>query len=544
MAIEQSAQLAGPGRLIRLKPRPLAKKNAKMTLDTENAVYTSMTLGPKPSGGVGATQAVNVGKRKSQDPRSIKFKDGVNANRMVSNTGISTLSQTHVGSIAGKIKESAITEPSEEMTVRKQAKIIPSKSRSQPSMLQSTQSAAAPNNELEWEENVDAPEEFDDQIIGNWARAVTVKDASRGQKRTFFDFLNDKQEGDVPRGSESLSEEEENEVEDNPDTDYEGPEVEDVINIDDDVDMIDQQLPEVKVNKAVKTWLTTSMSVDIMELDEKPIKTESTRHASTNAHLPGNAQKSPKWCSKFLPAVMYWVGNSNYPWTIPGEKLADVCYDIFHEVFNGVPGEFEVDNHVSVFHMVCQRISEWREFFGSTAINVLMMFFTLNDDFKTPNARKEFVGDQLVDLHFMYEDADKEDSPGAFLSEFILCVFAAHLNAIYGYEKIDTIKRGLPGHQTLLALATAAAECALVLACDDLVQVDDASDNSKKHYKIALTLNQATNKMSNTGTAFSSGNWETDTIAYMELIAELPPVRISEIVTRAQAYMKCTRRTG
>lgn len=112
------------------------------------------------------------------------------------------------------------------------------------------------------------------------------------------------------------------------------------------------------------------MSVDIMELDEKPIKTEGARHASTsptttrgkstnlkklkprNAHLPSDAQKSPKWCSKFLPAVMYWVGNSTYPWTIPDEKLSDVCYDIFHEVFNGAPGEFEVDNHVSGFHVV------------------------------------------------------------------------------------------------------------------------------------------------------------------------------------------------
>jgi hypothetical protein len=92
-----------------------------------------------------------------------------------------------------------------------------------------------------------------------------------------------------------------------------------------------------------------------------------------------------------------------------------------------------------------------------------MLFFTSNDDFKTPDARKEFAGDQLVDSRFVYEDADNEDSPGAFLSEFILCIFAAHLNAIYGYKKIDTIERGLPGHQTSLALATAAVS--LLLLC-------------------------------------------------------------------------------
>jgi hypothetical protein len=48
MAVKQSAQLAGPGWLVRPKPRPLAKKTAKTTLDTENAVYTSTTLGLKP----------------------------------------------------------------------------------------------------------------------------------------------------------------------------------------------------------------------------------------------------------------------------------------------------------------------------------------------------------------------------------------------------------------------------------------------------------------------------------------------------------------
>ncbi|KAG1903539.1 uncharacterized protein F5891DRAFT_977656 [Suillus fuscotomentosus] len=416
-------------------------------------------------------------------------------------------------------------------------------------MPQSTQSAVVSDNELEWEEDVDVPEEFDDQIIRDRARAATVKDAHKGKKRTFFDFLDEEQEGDVPgRRSESLDKEEA-EVEDDPDADYESSEVEDVVNIDDDVEMINRQLPEVntKVNKAAKTQLTTSMSVDITELDEKPIKTESAHHTSTsattrgksinpkkvkprNAHLPSDAQNSLKWCSKFLPAVMYWVGNSNYPWTIPDEKLSDVCHDIFHEVFNGAPGEFKVDSYSSGFHMVCQRISEWRGFFGSTAVNVLMTFFTLNDNLKTPDAQKEYAGDQLVDSRFVYEDPDNEDLPGAFLSEFILHVFAAHLNAIYGYEKIDSIEHGLPGHQTLLALATAAAEHALILARDNLILLDNASDNGKKNYKIALTLNQTTNKMSNTGTAFSSGNWETDTIAYMEFIDGLSSVRISEIV--------------
>lgn len=91
-----------------------------------------------------------------------------------------------------------------------------------------------------------------------------------------------------------------------------------------------------------------------------------------------------------------------------------------------------------------------------------MMFFTLNNDFKTPDAQKEYAGDQLVDSHFGYEDPDNEDLPGAFLSEFILRIFATHLNTVYGYEKINTIEHGLPGHQTSLALATAAVSFLLL----------------------------------------------------------------------------------
>lgn len=63
-------------------------------------------------------------------------------------------------------------------------------------------------------------------------------------------------------------------------------------------------------------------------------------------------------------------------------------------------------------------------------------------------------------------------------------------------------------------------------------------DNDKKQHKIALMLNQATNKMSNTGTAFSLGNWETDTIAYMEWIDELSLGRILDIVGQSQPFVK------
>ncbi|KAG2047654.1 hypothetical protein BDR06DRAFT_850032, partial [Suillus hirtellus] len=60
-----------------------------------------------------------------------------------------------------------------------------------------------------------------------------------------------------------------------------------------------------------------------------------------------------------------------------------------------------------------QRISEWRGNFGSTAITILMAFFASTDEYKTKEAHKEYAEYQLEDSHFVYEDPDNEDSPGA-----------------------------------------------------------------------------------------------------------------------------------
>lgn len=85
------------------------------------------------------------------------------------------------------------------------------------------------------------------------------------------------------------------------------------------------------------------------------------------------------------------------------------------------------------------------------------------------------------------------------------------------------------------------AERALILVQSRLLIDSDPSNSGGKNHKILQTLNEATNKMSHTGTAFSSGNWETDTLAYMDSIKDLPNSRIQDILTRAEEYMKHPR---
>ncbi|KAG2114748.1 uncharacterized protein F5147DRAFT_677789 [Suillus discolor] len=406
---------------------------------------------------------------------------------------------------------------SERTRVGKWAKSVAAKSQLKPSVPPSACS------DLEWVDNDindDAPEDldFNDNLTKRHsAKGVVhileaINDAPRGKKRTLSTV-----------SVEEPGPEEQCEMQEDPEAD-EDAEYQDA---EGDVPMTDEG-GDVEVRETTTSRLTTSMSVSVVETDNrnKFIKTET-----------GRAPRNSQWCLKFIPTIMYWVGNSRFPWIISDDTLSNILYDINYSVYKQ-PGDFEVDGCNGAFNVVYQRISEWRGNFGSTAITILMAFFASTDEYETQEARKAYSEYQLEDFRFVYEDPDSEDSPGAFLSEFILRIFATHLDAIHGRQTVDSLDFGLPTYQTALALTTAAAERAFILARDDLI-VEDNSEHGK--HRLALTLNQATNKMSNTGTAFSAGNWETDTLAYMERIEELPFDRVKEIVERSQLYMKCSR---
>ncbi|KAG2356142.1 hypothetical protein BDR07DRAFT_1492281 [Suillus spraguei] len=500
MAVEQTAQRAGPGRLVRPKPKPRPVTKAAPTANPNNT-----PVGAKP-----VSKSTDAPKKKYPGLK-LTFKDGVNANRKVSNNGTSSTTGS----------EHAIS--TEEVEVGKWAKSVASKSQRKPSAPPSARASVIASRDADISEDENLPEDHDESVtVSRGSHGVvrmieTIDDATRGRKRTLSTTSLDDLEPEEPREME-----EDNADEYIPDKDEGAAEDED-----EDVEMTDQQGDIIEVSSS---RLTSSMSVSVMDTTmdgptSKFIKTGNGRAPCTilnlkkekpkNSHLP-SAVQDLSFRSIFIPTVMYWVGNNSYPWTIPDEKLSDVLEDIFMAVCKQ-PGDFRNDDGCNLaFNVVCQRISEWRGNFGSTAITILMVFFASTDEFKTKEARKDYAEYQLEDSRFVYEDPDNEDSPGAFLSEFILRIFAVQLNATQGRQIIDSLDFGLPGYQTALALTTAAAERALILARDDLI-VEDTLDHGK--HKIALTLNQSTNKMSNTGTAFSA-----------------------EIVERSQAYMKRARR--
>ncbi|KAG1849081.1 hypothetical protein C8R48DRAFT_677136 [Suillus tomentosus] len=457
MAVEQMAQRAGPGPLVRPKPKPCPRTKA-VTAPTANPNETCLKL---------------------------TFKDGVNASQKVSNIGVASLSETCVGSAIddGKFRKSLAPESSklsEEAGVGKWARGVASKSQVKPSAPPSAHASVITNNDAEGFKDDDPPEDHDDSVTTG--------------------LLGD------------LEPEEQREMEEDQDADED---------VQEDVDMTDQQ-DDIEMSVSVMETATDNQT-------SKYIKTKNGRvHALNlkrekpkNSHLPSGAQNLT-FRSVFIPMVIHWVGNSSYPWTIPEQKFSDILEDISMAVYPA-PGNFQYDDGCNLtFTLVSQRVSEWRGNFGSTAISILMTFFASTDEYDTKEARKAYAEYQLKDSHFVYEDPDSENSPGAFLSEFILRIFAIQLNTTQGHQIIDSLDFELPGYATALALTTAAmsfasplqnlltyhlqAERALILARDDLI-VEDTLDQGK--HKIMLTLNHTTNKMNNTGTAFSSGNWET-----------------------------------
>jgi hypothetical protein len=97
------------------------------------------------------------------------------------------------------------------------------------------------------------------------------------------------------------------------------------------------------------------MSVDILDRDAKRIKLEDTAQAPLgsratlrkdkpkNSHLPPGTHDGGKWRSVFLPSLIYWLGNSKYPWTVPEDMLSSVLEDIFAVVYGKI-AQFDIDS--------------------------------------------------------------------------------------------------------------------------------------------------------------------------------------------------------
>ncbi|KAG2029185.1 hypothetical protein BDR03DRAFT_1018773 [Suillus americanus] len=508
MAIQQNSQMMGPPKLVWPHPKARAVASSKSKTNQENSVVTTAQSKSLAEPATEDGQNDQPVRRKHQGLK-MDVRAGVAANHKVSNSGVmisTSHSDTRVGSMVddGKIRFSTNQKLAGvqelEGLIPDWAEKVASEAQLKPSAPPSTRTSKTPQI-VEFDADLDDDEYYELQATQGGKDLVHLvekpRNTSKGLKcplpalkepkyaeQDNFELLND---------SEAAGDAEEQ---------YDG-----------DMEMVDDD--GCADQKSLKAEAIMSVDISDSKIAGKLVKTEDTvsdnprtkikKGKAKNLDLPSGALEQGQWRTGFLPSLMYWVGNSDYGWSVPENELESALEHIFNAMYGSRRGPSNFCPDGLGCYLVCQRIHEWCAGFGSTAVSILMAYFASTPEYKTQEACEEYAEDQLQDCRFVYEDPDNEEQPGAFLSEYILCIFTSHLSAISGRVRVDElVEFRKPGYLTTLTLAAAAAERALILVQSRLLIDSDPSNSGGKNHKILQTLNEATNKMSHTGTAFSS----------------------------------------
>ncbi|KAJ6592618.1 hypothetical protein B0H19DRAFT_1088175 [Mycena capillaripes] len=171
----------------------------------------------------------------------------------------------------------------------------------------------------------------------------------------------------------------------------------------------------------------------------------------TNANLPfpqnSYAADLKFWQNALLPEFIDWVATKDDPFAVNADpEFQAVVADLWKMHY----GAYEITD--AVYAQAAAAVRNWRSKFGKTALKALEDLLA-SDDLPTLESRADYVRDELMDSSFVYEN--KEDETGAYRSELMLQVFAAHLQVAL---KTDVSY----GHPVgAMAISCAAAERAL-----------------------------------------------------------------------------------
>ncbi|KAG2032084.1 hypothetical protein BDR03DRAFT_1015557 [Suillus americanus] len=187
--------------------------------------------------------------------------------------------------------------------------------------------------------------------------------------------------------------------------------------------------------------------------------------------------------------------------------------------------EYTPTTHGSVFGVTNQCLSEWHSNFGSTAIAIIIDFFSQNED-----DVKELANYPLAKYAFLYEDAEVLDKATTiYRFPFMLqLVGTTHLQAIIGHADVPEFKtstlaeKGIIG---VISISAAALECALTLISNSDINVEDV-------------LNKATGKEIWTIHTFSVSNWGSQTLAFLKLVQAKGDRAIKTIASMAWKVLK------
>ncbi|KAF8419963.1 hypothetical protein L210DRAFT_860844 [Boletus edulis BED1] len=242
--------------------------------------------------------------------------------------------------------------------------------------------------------------------------------------------------------------------------------------------------------------------------------------------LPMNPDN--RWSRSFIPTTTLWCSIQNNIWNIPDDEFAVALQAIFRVVYPDV--KYRVNTSSSVFSLASQCVSEWRSGIGSTALIMMIDFFSQLDDDADIRTTADYLKSEY---RFLREDPDSLEPAGMFRSVFLLelltrthlVVASSDFVEISGWD-LRAVAGGNNG-AGVVALAAAA-----------VIFSPDFPLSYKNKIKLPKVVNPLTGCGSSAPYQFSATHWSSDTTAYKESILRRGADFIQGTFAAAQAIKK------
>ncbi|KAG6379043.1 hypothetical protein JVT61DRAFT_11476 [Boletus reticuloceps] len=231
------------------------------------------------------------------------------------------------------------------------------------------------------------------------------------------------------------------------------------------------------------------------------------------------------WSRSFIPTATLWCSIQNNIWNILDDEFAIALQAIFCVVYPDV--KYHVNTSSSVFSLASQHVSEWCSGIHSTAIIMMMNFFSqLNDDADI-RTTAEYLKSEYC---FLREDPDSLELAGMLRSVFLVELLARTHPVVASSEFVEIsgwdlwAVAGGNNSAGVIALAAAALECAINFIAEGTIDVEKvlaewaSSADSKNKIKLPKVVNPLTGRGSSAPYQFSATHWSSDTTAYKESI--------------------------
>ncbi|KAJ6574093.1 hypothetical protein B0H19DRAFT_1123666 [Mycena capillaripes] len=172
------------------------------------------------------------------------------------------------------------------------------------------------------------------------------------------------------------------------------------------------------------------MGISLVPKDVQLSVTSKVKHEPkpkyTNADLPfpDDFTKNLKfWQGTYIPDFIEWIATKPDAFGVNAHPDFDQAV---RELWLQYFGAFEISP--AVFAQAAAAVRNWRSAIGKTGVKATTEMISDNENLTTVEARADWVQDRLLHSAFIYEN--EQEQTGAYRSELVLRVFAAHMQTV------------------------------------------------------------------------------------------------------------------